>query len=558
MGYPDYMYESIKLVEATRPRRAEMAKEGLQKFLKPLSAEEREKVLRDNHPDYQPEARKPIRVGPNKGEHLTSEVVDILERPSRLPRDFKLEPVDYETDVLVIGGGGAGCQAALWAAKNGAKVILCTKLRLGDANSMMSQGGMQAAVNPGDSPLIHYLDAIGGGHFDNKPELLKIMTSEAPYIVKFLEELGVIWDKLPDGHYQTQSGGGASRRRMLSCRDYTGAEIMRVLRDEVRNHPEEITILEFLPALELIKDEEGKAAGAVLFDMETGQYHVVKAKVVVLATGGFGRIHIRGFPTTNHYGATMDGLVMAYRAGARLLHMDSVQFHPTGAIYPPQIHGFLITEKIRAMGGQPVNAKGELFVYPMEPRDVEASEYIQECKKGLGVRTPDGQYGIWLDSPLIEILHGSGTIERAFPAMFRQYKRFGIDIRVLPMLVYPTLHYQNGGVEIEENCHTSVPNLLAAGEVSGGVHGRNRLMGNSVLDYNVFGRRAGIEAAKLARETEIKGRLNVDHVWEYEKELKREGIETKGYSPLLLPEYRNLESLKRHRTEFDPFAPAGL
>jgi len=184
MGYPDYMYESIKLVEATRPKRAEMAKEGLQKFLKPLSASEREKVLSENHPDYQPDARKPIRVGPNKGENLTSEVVDLLERPSRLPRDFRLEPVDYETDVLVIGGGGAGCQAALWAAKNGARVILSTKLRLGDANSMMSQGGMQASVNPGDSPLIHYLDAIGGGHFDNKPELLKVLTSEAPYIVK--------------------------------------------------------------------------------------------------------------------------------------------------------------------------------------------------------------------------------------------------------------------------------------------------------------------------------------------------------------------------------------
>jgi len=338
----------------------------------------------------------------------------------------------------------------------------------------------------------------------------------------------VIWDRMPDGHYQTQSGGGGSRRRMLSCRDYTGAEIMRVLRDEVRNHPEEITVLEFLPALELIKDEEGKVAGAVLFDMETGHFFVVKAKVVVMATGGFGRIHIRGFPTTNHYGATMDGVVMAYRAGARLLHMDSVQFHPTGAIYPPQIYGFLITEKIRAMGGQPVNAKGELFVFPMEPRDVEASEYIQECKKGLGVRTPDGQYGIWLDSPMIEILNGPGTIERAFPAMLRQYKRFGIDIRVLPMLVYPTLHYQNGGVEIDEHCHTSVPNLLAAGEVSGGVHGRNRLMGNSVLDYNVFGRRAGIEAARIAQETEIKGRLSVSHVWEYEEELKREGVQARA------------------------------
>lgn len=558
MGYPDYMYESIKLVEATRPKRVEMAKEGLQKFLKPLSAEEREKVLQENHPDYQPDACKPIRVGPNKGEYMTAEVVNILERPSHLPRDFAIEPVDYRTDVLVIGGGGAGCQAALWAAKNGAQVILCTKLRLGDANSMMSQGGMQASVNPGDSPLIHYLDAIGGGHFDNKPELVKVLTSEAPFIVKFLEELGVIWDRLPDGHYQTQSGGGASRRRMLSARDYTGAEIMRVLRDEVRNHPEEITVLEFLPALELIKDEEGKVAGAVLFDMDTGQHFVVQAKVVVIATGGFGRIHIGGFPTTNHYGATMDGVVMAYRAGARLLHMDSVQFHPTGAIYPPQIHGFLITEKIRTMGGQPVNAKGELFVYPMEPRDVEASKYIQECKKGLGVRTPDGQYGIWLDSPLIEILQGPGTIERAFPAMFRQYKRFGIDIRTLPMLVYPTLHYQNGGVEIDETCHTNIPNLLVAGEVSGGVHGRNRLMGNSVLDYNVYGRRAGIEAARIVRETEIKGCLNVDHVREYEEELKREGVEVRGYSPILLPEYRNLESLKRHRTEFDPFAPAGL
>jgi succinate dehydrogenase/fumarate reductase flavoprotein subunit len=558
MGYPDYMYESIKLVEATRPKRVEMAKEGLQKFLKPLSAEEREKVLQENHPDYQPDACKPIRVGPNKGEYMTAEVVNILERPSPLPGDFAIEPVDYRTDVLVIGGGGAGCQAALWAAKNGAQVILCTKLRLGDANSMMSQGGMQASVNPGDSPLIHYLDAIGGGHFDNKPELVKVLTSEAPFIVKFLEELGVIWDRLPDGHYQTQSGGGASRRRMLSARDYTGAEIMRVLRDEVRNHPDKILVLEYLPAIELVKDEEGKVAGAVLFDMDTGQHFVVQAKAVVIATGGFGRIHIGGFPTTNHYGATMDGVVMAYRAGARLLHMDSVQFHPTGAIYPPQIHGFLITEKIRTMGGQPVNARGELFVYPLEPRDVEASKYIQECKKGLGVRTPDGQYGIWLDSPLIEILQGPGTIERAFPAMLRQCKRFGIDIRTLPMLVYPTLHYQNGGVEIDELCHTRVPNLLVAGEVSGGVHGRNRLMGNSVLDYNVFGRRAGIEAARIAKETEIKGRLNVAHVREYQEELKRKGVEPKGYAPILLPEYRNLEALKRHREEFDPFAPAGL
>lgn len=558
MAYPDYMKESIDLVRKTRQERVEIDKKGIQNVMIPLTAEGREKVLSENHPDYTVDARKQIRVGTNRGEMLTSQVVEMLEAHTILPKGFQLDPVDYETDVLVIGGGGAGCQAAIWARQNGAKVIISTKLRMGDANSMMSQGGMQASVNPGDSPLIHYLDAIGGGHFDNKPELVKVMTHEAPKAVKHLEELGVIWDRLQDGNLQTKSGGGASRRRMLSSRDYTGAEIMRVLRDEVRNHPDDITVLEYNPAVELIKDEEGKIAGAVLLNMETGEYSVVKAKVVVMTTGGFGRLHIKGFPTTNHYGATMDGLVMAYRAGAKLMHMDSVQFHPTGAVYPPQILGFLITEKIRGFGGQPVNKFGDLFVFPLEPRDIEASDYIQECRAGKGIPTPDGHVGIWLDSPIIELIHGPGTIEKNFPAMFRQYKRFDIDIRHDPMLVYPTLHYQNGGIEIGENTVSTIPNLLAAGECSGGVHGRNRLMGNSVLDYNVFGRIAGEEAARLAKETEIKGKLNIDHVWQYEEEIKQAGIETTRKSPMLLPEYRNLTILEKHRDDFDPFLPAGI
>lgn len=558
MAYPDYMRESLELVHKSRAERVEIDKKGIQNFLKPLTAEGREKVLSENHPDYRPDARRIISVGQNKQEKLTSKVVDILESHTILPKNFSLDPVDYETDVLVIGGGGAGCQAAIWARLNGAKVIVSTKLRMGDANSMMSQGGMQAAVNPGDSPLIHYLDAMGGGHFDNKPELLKILTKEAPIAVKDLEDLGVIFDRLPDGNLQTKAGGGASRRRMLSSRDYTGAEIMRVLRDEVRNHPEDITILEYFPAIELIKDEEGKVAGAILFNMETGEYAVVKAKAVVMTTGGFGRLHINDFPTTNHYGATMDGLVMAYRAGAKLIHMDSVQFHPTGAVYPPQILGFLITEKIRGFGGQPVNKNGELFVFPLEPRDIEASDYIQECRAGKGINTPDGHVGIWLDSPIIELIHGAGTIEKNFPAMFRQYKRFDIDIRKEPMLVYPTLHYQNGGIEIGEHTESTLPGLLSAGECAGGVHGRNRLMGNSVLDYNVFGKLAGIEAARIAKETELKGKLNIDHVWKYEDELKQAGIETNRKSPILLPEYRNLSILKRHCEDYDPFLPAGL
>jgi succinate dehydrogenase/fumarate reductase flavoprotein subunit len=558
MAYPDYMKESIELVRKSRLERVEIDKKGIQNVMIPLTSEGREKVLSENHPDYMSDARQKIRIGTNQGEMLTTKVVEMLESHTILPRGFQLDPVDYETDVLVIGGGGAGCQAAIWARQNGAKVIISTKLRMGDANSMMSQGGMQASVNPGDSPLIHFLDTIGGGHFDNKPELVKMLTKEAPKSVKHLEELGVIWDRIADGNLQTKSGGGASRRRMLSSRDYTGAEIMRVLRDEVRNYPGDITILEYFPAIELIKDEDGKVAGAILLNMETGEYAVVKAKVVVMTTGGFGRLHIKDFPTTNHYGATMDGLVMAYRAGAKLMHMDSVQFHPTGAVYPPQILGFLITEKIRGFGGQPVNKNGELFVFPLEPRDVEASDYIQECRAGKGIKTPDGHEGIWLDSPIIELIHGPGTIEKNFPAMFRQYKRFDIDIRHDPMLVYPTLHYQNGGIEIGENTVATIPNLLAAGECSGGVHGRNRLMGNSVLDYNVFGRIAGEEAARLAKETEIKGKLNIDHVWKYEEELKNAGIETTRKTPMLLPEYRNLSILSKHRDDFDPFLPAGI
>ena len=557
-GYPEYMRESLKKVAATRPKRLELAKKGLKNFLKPMTAEEREEVLSKYHPDYHKEARKKIRIGPNKGELLTSKVVDVLESHPRInPDEIELGEPDYDTDVLIIGGGGAGCMAAIWARMHGAKVVIATKLRLGDANSMMSQGGMQAAVNPHDSPTIHYLDAMGGGHFDNKPELVKVLTSEAPMITKFLMELGVMWDRTPDGHLQTKPGGGTSRRRLLSARDYTGAEIMRVLRDEVRNHPEDITVLEYLPAVELVLDDEGKCAGALLFHMETGEYVLVRAKTTIIATGGFGRLHIAGFPTTNHYGATMDGVVLAYRAGAKLLYMDSVQFHPTGAAYPPQILGFLITEKIRGFGGQPVNKDGELFVYPLEPRDVEASAFIRECAEGRGIKTPDGHVGIWLDSPIIELLNGPGTIEKAFPAMLRQYRRFGIDIREEPMLVYPTLHYQNGGIEINEWGETNVPNLLVAGEASGGVHGRNRLMGNSILDYNVFGRRAGIRAAELAKKTKI-GKLTLDHVRKYEEELREAGIKTKRVAPILLPEYRNLKILQKHRKEFDPFLPAGL
>ena len=546
--YPEYMNESLRKVEQSRNKRFELEKSGKPVF-PPMDAEEREEVLNKFHPDYKPESKSTVHIGPNKGEKLTTEISEMLESHSRIkPELFDLTKQDYETDILIIGGGGAGCAAAIIAAENGAKSIISTKLRLGDANSMMSQGGMQAAVKPQDSPTSHYLDAIGGGHFDNKPELVRALTEDGPEVVKWLEELGVVWDKLDDGSMQVLHGGGTSRKRMHSCRDYTGAIIMRTLMDEVRNHPDKITSLEFMPIVELILDNKGKCAGGVLYNLETEEYFTVKAKATIIATGGYGRLHIRGYDTTNHYGATGDGLILAYRAGAKLLYMDSVQYHPTGSVFPEQIAGFLITEKIRGAGGQPLNKFGELFVFPREPRDVESSAFIREClEKKNGIETPSGRWGVWLDSPLIEMIQGEGFIEKNFPAMHRQFIRYGIDIIKEPMLVYPSLHYQNGGIEIDEKCQTNIPGLYVAGEATGGVHGRNRLMGNSVLDYNVFGIRAGRFAVEYSRSAKL-GTLSLEHIQNYENELKKAKIKTDRIAPILLPSYTPEDVRKRQLT----------
>ncbi len=546
--YPEYMRPSLEKVAQTRPKRFELEKSGKPVF-PPMKAEEREEVLKKFHPDYKPDARRKIRIGVNNGEEITTEVADMLESHSRIkPELFNLTNPDFETDILIIGGGGAGCAAAIIAMQNKAKSIISTKLRLGDANSMMSQGGMQAAVTEQDSPTRHYLDAMGGGHFDNKPELVRALTEDGPEVVKWLEELGVIWDKYEDGSLQVLHGGGTSRKRMHSCRDYTGAIIMRTLMDEVRNHPDMIRVLEFMPTVELIMDKRGRCAGGVLYNLETEEYFTVKAKAVIIATGGYGRLHIRGFDTTNHYGATGDGLVIAYRAGAKLLYMDSVQYHPTGAVFPEQIAGFLITEKIRGAGGQPINKFGELFVFPREPRDVESAAIIRECvERKNGIETPSGRVGVWLDSPLIEMIQGEGYINKQFPAMHRQFIRYGIDITKEPMLIYPSLHYQNGGIEINERCETNIPGLYVAGEASGGVHGRNRLMGNSVLDYNVFGRRAGKYAAEYIKSVKI-GTLTLEHVNAYEQELKKAGIKTDRIAPVLLPSYTPEDVRRRQLT----------
>ena len=527
--FTEQMLESIKKVEATRAERMGMEPRR-------MTAEEKSELLKAYHPDYREEGFKEIKIGPNKGQKAPVELTDLLHSNSRLLHEkIDLNKVDYDVDVLIIGGGGAGASAAIEAHEAGANVMMVTKLRIGDANTMMAEGGIQAADKPNDSPVQHYLDAFGGGHFAARPELLRRLVMEAPDAIQWLNNLGVMFDKDADGNMVTTHGGGTSRKRMHACKDYSGAEIMRTLRDEVINRG--IPVVEFTSAVELLKDEKGQVAGAVLLNMETDDYSIARAKTVIIATGGAGRLHYQNFPTSNHYGATADGLILGYRAGAPLLYQDTIQYHPTGVAYPSQIFGALVTEKVRSLGAMLVNCEGEAFMHPLETRDVSAASIIRECTtRNKGVTTPLGS-GVWLDTPMIEMIGGEGTIERRIPAMLRMYLNYGIDMRKQPILIYPTLHYQNGGLEIGgEGFTKAIPNLLVAGEAVGGIHGRNRLMGNSLLDIIVFGRNAGKAAAAKAKEVTL-GTANLNHIEEYAAMLNEAGVAGEGVSPLLLPNY---------------------
>ncbi len=527
--YSEKFQKSIAAVEAAREQN--IAFEPAR-----MTAKQKEDLLAAYHPDYKQDEFEILQIGPNKGQKVPKELATVLQAHSRIcPKCVNLEAPDYDVDVLIIGGGGAGTSAAIEANEAGANVMIVTKLRMGDANTMMAEGGIQAADKPNDSPAIHFIDAFGGGHFAAKRELLSKLVCDAPEAIKWLNELGVEFDKDEEGVMVTTHGGGTSRKRMHAAKDYSGAEIMRTLRDEVLNRG--INVVDFTSAIELILDENGNAAGAVLMNMETKELLVARAKTVIIATGGAGRMHYQGFPTSNHYGATADGLVLGYRAGANLLYAETLQYHPTGAAYPEQIFGALVTEKVRSLGAKLVNVNGEVFMHPLETRDVAAASIIRECSThGNGVDTGDG-LGVWLDTPMIEKIGGEGTIEKRIPAMMRMFEKYGIDIRKEPILVYPTLHYQNGGLDIDASCMTTkIKNLFVAGEAVGGIHGRNRLMGNSLLDIIVFGRSAGQNAAETAKGVTV-GKLSLDHVAAFEKEIADAGIETDVKSPKLLPDY---------------------
>jgi aspartate oxidase len=538
MGYEGQLKESVERLELSRSGR-------LGQTIPILSPSEKEKLIKGYHPDYRPGVKRDLSIGAESGTLMPNELCDLLEARSLLDPDaIDLSEVARSVDVLVLGGGGGGATAALFAHQHGARVLLATKLRFGDSNTIMAEGGINACVSPGDSPMRYFIDTMGGGSFTNIPELVRALALDSPLILKWLEDLGVPFDKEADGSIPKATfrlGGGHSRPRVHSVGDYTGLAIMQALWDEVQNR--QIEVIEFSPAVELVLDEGGSCSGAVLINLETRNPFVVKAKKVIMATGGLGRLHLQGISTTNHYGATADGLVLGYRAGARLAFVDSVQFHPTGTAYPEQLIGLLVSEGLRGRGAQLVNRDGERFVNELETRDTVAAAIIREVtQREKGITTPTGMKGVWLDVPIIDLVKGAGTIKKFLRHLHHRFEEYSIDIAKEPILVYPAQHYQNGGILSNESGCSTVDNLYVVGEVAGGVHGRNRLGGNSLIDIFVFGRRAGIDAAQKCK-TVTHGSLHLNHVRKHNREVLEKGLDKGLRAPILLPDYRYEKAL---------------
>lgn len=504
-----------------------------------------EQLLAAFHPDHGPDAKAILRVGANRGEACHPVLARLLEARSLIDDVDLAATLPLRTDVLVIGGGGAGAAAALAAAAAGAEVVVVNKLRIGDSNTVMAEGGIQAAVGEEDSLQQHFDDTVKGGHFVADRDLVAQLVGDGPEIIRWLITLGVSFDLAEGGpvggRLMRKRAGGTTVPRVLSHRDFTGLEIMRTLRETVELN-RNIMVMNRFPAVELLSDERGNCAGAVLYDLEHRRFQMVRAGAVILATGGAGRLHLAGFATSNHYGATADGLALAYRIGATLRDLDSFQYHPTGIAYPSLFAGGLVSEAARSAGAQLVNGLGERFIDELAPRDVVTAAILRECAQGRGIER-QGAKGVFLDIPGL-LRQKPDILEKQLVSLAHLAHRCHIDPKVEPLLIYPTLHYQNGGVVIDKSGETEVPGLYAAGEVAGGIHGRNRLMGNALLDILVFGRRAGAAAAARAKGRE-QGRAGLAHVHQFQRQLTEAGLSDVQASPLLYPPYGNFE-LRRH------------
>jgi len=387
--------------------------------------------------------------------------------------------------VVVIGSGGAGLAAALAAHAAGASVTVATKLGVASCNTAKAQGGIQAAVGPDDDVETHLGDVIASSHDTADPALARRLVEDGPAAIAWLEGLGVGFTREADGSLRVARCGGATRRRLLQVGDRTGHAIASALRGAVAA-ADGIAVLDHARLVEL-------APGRAVVE-RGGERIALDADAVVLAAGGrCKRVAAEtGELSTNGDGATGEVAELAVALGCAERDHDSLQRHPTGAAWPPPLAGYAVPETTRAYGALLRNGRGERFVDELAPRDVVAEAILRECAEGRGVETPDGRPAVLLDCRPVD----PADADISLPYMLRRYRKAGIDPLAEPIHVHPVLHYQNGGLVIDVEGATTVPGIWAAGEITGGVHGRNRMMGNSLLDCCVYGRRAGRAAAE--------------------------------------------------------------
>jgi L-aspartate oxidase len=390
-------------------------------------------------------------------------------------------------DVLVIGSGASGLAAAVSAEGAGARVALATKGSLQANNSSKAQGGIQAAFGDDDSPEQHADDVFRSSHDTAERELVEALTGDARSAIRWLEELGVEFTRDPDGRYRLARCGGASAKRLLQVGDRTGHAITKQLREAW----ESSSGTSFLNApLRELAQSNGHWRARV------GE-HEVESGTVILAAGGrcYAEAEKRGELSTNHPNATGEVTQIAVELGAGSRDLDALQYHPNGGAWPPNMQGYSIPETTRAYGAVLLNADGEEFTDSLGPRDVVSEAIFDEVAKGRGIETPDGRPAVYLDTTRIDV----ADAEISLPYMLRRYRGSGIDPLEERILTYPVLHYQNGGLVIDTRAETTLDGVYACGEIAGGTHGRNRMMGNSLLECVVFGRRAGKAASEKAR-----------------------------------------------------------
>jgi succinate dehydrogenase / fumarate reductase flavoprotein subunit len=460
-------------------------------------------------------------------------------------------------DVIVVGAGGAGLRAAIEAAHQGKKTAIVCKSLLGKAHTVMAEGGAAAALGNADSRdnwKVHFRDTMKGGKYLNNWRMAELHAKEAPERIRELEQWGAVFDRTKDGWINQRNFGGHTYPRLAHVGDRTGLEIIRTLQDKGVHSGLDV-FMEYT-VVKLFKDSQGAVHGALAYERENGAFHLFKAKAIVLATGGFGKAFQ---VTSNSWEYTGDGYAMAFEAGADLVDMEFIQFHPTGMVWPPSVRGILVTEGVRGEGGILRNTQGERFMFRYVPdlfkgefaeteeearrwldgdknarrppelltRDVVARAIMAEVKSGRG--TPRG--GVYLDISWRDPEY----VRKKLPSMYHQFKELAnVDITKEPMEVAATMHYTMGGIRVDPETQMTprVPGLFAAGEAAAGLHGANRLGGNSLSDLLVFGRRAGMGAAAFA--TNVQGESQID-AGEVEATIVRYldflGVEEEGENP---------------------------